>query len=249
MKRELVIFDCDGVLVDSEPIINRAHSAVMTACGFPIGDAELLERFLGVADREMIRTLEEEWGRALPADYGDRVAARIRLDYRHSLAATAGIAELIDRLAIPVCVASSGSPDQIRLALSLTGLLDRFGSRIHSAQSVGRGKPAPDLFLYAAGCSGVAPQRTIVVEDSLAGVEAAIAAGMTAIGFCGGGHCRPGHGARLLALGAAVITADAPALAAGLERLGAPMKRAAGETVAYDGISRHTPDRLTSGET
>ncbi len=205
MSPDLVIFDCDGVLVDSEPIINRAHAEILTACGYPIAPEDLAERFCGMADPEMLDIVEREWGRALPASYGERVGAIIEHGFRHSLVAIPGIAETLDSLPMPFCVASSSSPQQLHRKLELTGLLVRFGEKLFSAAMVARGKPAPDLFLYAAQRLGAAPGHCLVVEDSPAGIEAARAAQMTPIGFCGGSHCGPGHGARLLAHGAALV--------------------------------------------
>lgn len=147
---ELVIFDCDGVLVDSEPIINRAHAEVLTACGYPITEHELLERFCGMSDAEMLTIVEREWGRALPPYYTERVGVMIENGFCGSLAAIEGVTEALDALRLPVCVASSSAPEQIRRKLELTGILDRFGqSNLFSAAMVARGKPAPDLFLYA----------------------------------------------------------------------------------------------------
>ena len=120
---------------------------------------------------------------------------------------------------MPACVASSSAPDQLRRKLDLAGLRARFGSGVFSASMVARGKPAPDLFLYAAAQMAAPPARCVVVEDSPAGIAAARAAGMAAIGFCGGGHCRPGHGARLAACGAAVVIADMRELAGAASRL------------------------------
>jgi HAD superfamily hydrolase (TIGR01509 family) len=182
MTPGLVIFDLDGVLVDSEPIVNRAAAEVLTMSGFPIGEAELLERFCGVSDRDMVAALEREWGRALPADYAERLAARVEQDYRAQLRAIAGVDRLLDSVASPVCIASSGDPERIRLALDCAGLRHRFSDRF-SATMVTRGKPAPDIFLYAAARMGVPPGRCVVVEDSLAGIEAATAAGMTQSAF------------------------------------------------------------------
>jgi len=201
----LVIFDCDGVLVDSEPIVNRVHAETMTALGYPITEAELLERFLGTSDAHMLQVLEREWGRALPDDYRGRVMAAVAREYRASLAAIAGIHQALAAITVPVCVASSGVPAQIRLALECVGLLGRFGANRFSASMVARGKPAPDLFLYAAARMGAAPGDCVVVEDSIAGIDAAIAAGMTAIGFCGGSHCRPRHREVLRAHGAGYV--------------------------------------------
>jgi len=216
----LVIFDCDGVLVDSEPIINQAHANLLTACGFTITEQELVERFCGMSDPEMFCVIEREWGRALPASYAERVGRMINAGLRQSLAAIEGVAEVLDSLAPPVCVASSSSLQQIRRKLELTGLLRRFGENLFSAAMVARGKPAPDLFLYAAERLATAPGRCLVVEDSPAGIDAAVAAGMTAIGFSGGGHCGPEHGARLLMRGAAVVIADMRKLPTAIANLG-----------------------------
>jgi phosphoglycolate phosphatase len=181
---ELIIFDCDGVLVDSEPIINRAHARMLTACGYPITEEDLVGRFCGMSDADMLAIIEHEWGRALPSSYGERVGTMIDNEFRKSLAAIEGVAETLDSLRLPVCVASSSSEEQIRQKLELTGLPHHFGENLFSATMVERGKPAPDLFLYAAQQLATAPDRCIVIEDSPAGVYAALGAGMTAIGFC-----------------------------------------------------------------
>ena len=217
---ELVIFDCDGVLVDSEPIINRAHADALTACGYPITEQELVGRFCGMSDPEMFGIIERERGRALPAIYAERVGAIIENAFRRSLAAIEGVAEVLDWLRRPVCVASSSAPEQIRLKLEVTGLLARFGENLFSAAMVARGKPAPDLFLYAAQRLATAPQHCLVIEDSPAGIDAAVAAGMTAVGFCGGGHCGPEHPARLQARGAALVVTDMRELRAAVATLG-----------------------------
>ena len=218
----LAIFDCDGVLVDSEPIVNRVHAGLLAACGFPIGEAELARRFCGIADAEMLATIEREWGRALPSFYAERVASLLEREYRRSLKPIAGVPEAVALLALPICVASSGTPERIRLGLETTGLLDHFAPNLFSATMVAHGKPAPDLFLYAARKMAVRPEACVVIEDSPAGIEAAIAAGMTAIGFCGGSHCRPDHGAELRARGAAMVVGamcELPATVGGLRAL------------------------------
>ena len=215
----LVIFDCDGVLVDSEPIINRAHAEVLSECGYSITEEELLARFCGMSDAEMLGIIEHEWGRTLPPYYAERVGARIENGFGHSLVAIAGVAEALDLLRLPVCVASSSVPEQIRRKLEMTGLLARFGEALFSATMVVRGKPAPDLFLYAAQQLATAPNRCLVIEDSPLGIEAAIAAGMTAIGFCGGSHCGPAHGNRLLARGAALVITDMHELSTAMAKL------------------------------
>jgi HAD superfamily hydrolase (TIGR01509 family) len=216
---ELVIFDCDGVLVDSEPIINRAHAEVLTACGYLITEKLLVERFCGISDPEMLEIIEREWGRALPASYAERVGLMIEAAFRQSLASIEGVAEALDSVTLPICVASSSSLEQIRKKLEITGLLGRFGEHLFSATMVARGKPAPDLFLYAAQNLMTAPDQCLVIEDSPAGIDAALAAGMTAIGFSGGSHCGPEHGVRLQRHGAALVMDDMHELAAAMAKL------------------------------
>ena len=216
---ELVIFDCDGVLVDSEPIINQAHAHVLTACGYPINEQDLVERFCGMSDPEMLDIIEREWGRALPTSYAERVGLMIEAGFRQSLAPIEGVAEALDSLTLPICVASSSSLEQIRQKLKITALLGRFGERLFSATMVARGKPAPDLFLYAAERLATAPDRCLVIEDSPAGIDAARAAGMTAIGFCGGSHCGPEHRARLQEHGAALVVDDMHELVTAIAKL------------------------------
>ena len=222
---DLVIFDCDGVLVDSEPIINRAHSQVLAACGYPIAEMALVDRFCGMSDPEMLGIIERERGSALPGSYAERVGAIIEEGFQRSLIAIPGVVDALDSLPGPVCVASSSAPEQLRRKLELTGLLASFGESLFSASMVRRGKPAPDLFLYAAARMGVAPERCLVIEDSPAGIEAARAAGMTAIGFCGGSHCRPGHAEWLKAGGAALVIADMGELATAVAELSDPGNR------------------------
>jgi HAD superfamily hydrolase (TIGR01509 family) len=139
--------------------------------------------------------------------------------FRQSLAAIKGVAEVLDRLQLPVCVASSSTLEQIQRKLELTGLLGRFGEHLFSATMVARGKPAPDLFLYAAQRFATAPDRCLVIEDSPAGIDAALAAGMTAVGFCGGSHCGPEHGAGLKSRGAMLVVADMRELAGAIAKL------------------------------
>jgi len=216
---ELIIFDCDGVLVDSEPIINRAHAHVLTAGGYPISEQNLVERFCGMSDREMIEIIEREWGHALPTSYAEHVGLMIEAEFRQSLAPIAGVAEALDSLTLPICVASSSSLEQIRQRLKITGLLGRFGEHLFSATMVARGKPAPDLFLHGAQHLTTAPDRCLVIEDSPAGIDAALAADMTAIGFSGGSHCGPEHGARLEEHGALLVIDDMRELAITVAKL------------------------------
>jgi HAD superfamily hydrolase (TIGR01509 family) len=216
---DLVIFDCDGVLIDSEPIATRAHAETLALCGYAIGEDTLLERFCGVSDADMLAAIEREWGRALPPDYQDRLALRLEEEYRRALRPIPGIREALSALALPLCVASSSAPARLRLGLEIAGLLEFFEPHLFSATMVARGKPAPDLFLHAAARMGATPRRSFVIEDSLTGVEAARDAAMTALGFCGGSHCRPGHGERLSASGAGLVLQDMRDLPAAIARL------------------------------
>jgi beta-phosphoglucomutase-like phosphatase (HAD superfamily) len=136
---ELVIFDCDGVLVDSEPIINRAHAELLTTCGYPIAEHDLVERFCGMSDPEMLAIIERELGRALPLSYTERVDVMIENGFCRSLAAIEGVAEALDALRLPICVASSSAAEQIRRKLELAGLLDRFGQ--NNLFQCGAGRP------------------------------------------------------------------------------------------------------------
>lgn len=207
-KADLVIFDCDGVLVDSEVISCRAHAEMLTRHGYPITSDEVLARFLGVADREARLIIEAELGRDLPDDFELQVKQATLQFYAGDLQAISHVGEAIGAIALPKCVASSGTPEKIQHGLVCAGLYDLLAPHIFSASQVKRGKPAPDLFLFAAEQMQVAPQRCLVIEDSLPGVTAARAAGMTAFGFHGGSHCRPGHGDALRAAGALMIFED-----------------------------------------
>jgi HAD superfamily hydrolase (TIGR01509 family) len=130
-----------------------------------------------MSDPEMLAVIERDWGRKLPASYGERVEVLIENEFRQSLRAIEGVTEVLDWLQLPICVASSSAPEQIRGKLELTGLLSRFGENLFSATMVSRGKPAPDLFLFAAQQLATLPERCLVIEDSPAGIDAAVAAG------------------------------------------------------------------------
>jgi HAD superfamily hydrolase (TIGR01509 family) len=199
---DLIIFDCDGVLVDSEVISCRAHAETLTRNGYPITAEQVLQRFLGVSDREARLAIEGEMGRKLPDDFETEMkqaALRLYADHLHLIP---HVAETIALIELPKCVASSGTPEKIRHGLTHAGLYHCLAPHIFSAVQVKRGKPAPDLFLFAAKQMGTSPERCVVVEDSVPGVTAARAAGMTVLGFHGGSHCRDGHAAMLRAAGA-----------------------------------------------
>jgi HAD superfamily hydrolase (TIGR01509 family) len=205
---DLVIFDCDGVLVDSEVISCRAHAATLTRHGYPITEDQVFDRFLGRSMRQATLEVEAELGRSLPDDFHTQVYAEIFRSFAVSLEATPYIVETLAAITLPVCVASSGPPEKISASLNRVGLYDRFGPHIFSAVQVKHGKPAPDLFLFAAEQMKVSPARCLVIEDSVSGIAAARAADMTVLGYHGGSHCRPGHAETLRAAGAAVTFDD-----------------------------------------
>ena len=205
---DLVIFDCDGVLVDSEVISCRAHAATLARHGYAITADQVLDRFLGVSDREARLTIETELGRRLPDDFEAQVKQATLQFYAGNLQAIAYVGDAIAAIDLPKCVASSGTPEKIQHGLTCAGLYDRLAPHIFSATQVERGKPAPDLFLFAAERMQVSPERCLVIEDSVPGVTGARAAGMTVLGFHGGSHCRPGHADMLRAAGAALIFDD-----------------------------------------
>jgi HAD superfamily hydrolase (TIGR01509 family) len=187
MRYDFVIFDNDGVLVDSEPISNRLLAAYLTELGHPTSYEESLRDYMGSAMHRVHDLVQERTGRKLPADFDDVFHARVFAAFERDLEPVVGAVGLLEKLAadgVPYCVASSGSHERIRVGHRKTGL-DRWfdDARIFSSQDVGRGKPAPDLFLYAAERMGVAPERCVVVEDSPLGVRAANAAGMDVYGF------------------------------------------------------------------
>ncbi|SIQ31249.1 haloacid dehalogenase superfamily, subfamily IA, variant 3 with third motif having DD or ED [Rhizobium sp. RU20A] len=187
---QLVIFDCDGVLVDSEPISMGVMLSVLAEAGVAMTTEEATHRFLGRSMKTIIEILHQDFG--LKADEAMLEAMRARLydRFRAELQPVEGIAEAIDGLPVPHCVASSSQPERIRLSLGVTGLLDRFEPNIFSATMVANGKPAPDLFLHASNRMGVAPADCVVIEDSPAGIAAAQAAGMRVFAFAGAGHSR-----------------------------------------------------------
>ena len=183
---ELVIFDCDGVLVDSERIAVRIDAEVLGRLGWPLTEAQVAERFLGLSDTDFQSEVERHLGRQLPAGWDAEFEPLYRKAFESRLRPVDGVVEALDSISIPTCVASSGSHEKMRFTLGLTGLYDRFLGRIFSASEVARGKPAPDLFLHAASRMAVDPRVCAVVEDSRAGVAAAKAAGMQVFGYAGG---------------------------------------------------------------
>ena len=200
---ELVIFDCDGVLVDSERIAIKVDVEVFGRLGWHLTEDEVIERFVGSSWASIREQVEAHLERRLPAGWEDEVEPLYRQALAEGLTPVDGIVEALDRIQLPNCVASSGSHDKMRFTLGLTGLYERFRGRIFSVTEVARGKPAPDIFLYAAKQMGAKPQACAVVEDSAKGVSAAVAAGMRVFAYAGG--VTP---ARVLAAPGAVVFDD-----------------------------------------
>ena len=186
MTTELVIFDCDGVLIDSERIAVRIDAMVLAELGWHLSEADVVERFLGRSEEAMVAEIEAHLGRTLDDGWDNEFNRLYREAFAAELRPVDGVVEALDAITTQTCVASSGSHEKMRYTLGLTGLYERFAGRIFSASEVANGKPAPDLFLHAARRLGVEPAACAVVEDSRYGVEAARLAGMRAFGYAGG---------------------------------------------------------------
>jgi HAD superfamily hydrolase (TIGR01509 family) len=183
---ELVIFDCDGVLVDSERIAVRLEVALGAELGWPLTEGEVVDRFIGRSHTVIREQVAAQLGEDTAAIWSQRFEQLHREAVDAGLAPVDGLPEALDALTLPTCVASNGSHEKMQHTLGRTGLYERFEGRIYSASEVSRGKPAPDLFLHAARQMGADPGACVVVEDSQPGVHAARAAGMRAFGYAGG---------------------------------------------------------------
>jgi HAD superfamily hydrolase (TIGR01509 family) len=197
IEPDLIIFDCDGVLVDSEVLSCRCLSEVLAAHGIHLGLDQALDLFLG---RSTTAVLEycQAMGRSVPEQFSSELRTGVRAAFVSALRPIEGVASVLEHLRIPHCVASSSDIDRVSLSLCLTGLTPHFVNRLYTAQMVERGKPAPDLFLYAAEKMRADPRRTLVIEDSASGITAAKAAGMTVWGFVGGSHYQSRDGKAIL---------------------------------------------------
>lgn len=178
-----VIFDCDGVLVDTELVGNGVLAGLIAELGIPTTREQAIETYMGRSMAACLAMLEEQLGRPPPADFAARYRERTEAAWRRELTAVPGVVEALDAIELPACVASSGEHTRMELTLGLTGLLPRFEGRIFSATEVAHGKPAPDLFLHAATSMGFDPATTVVVEDTVPGVRAGRAAGMRVLAF------------------------------------------------------------------
>ena len=199
----LVIFDCDGVLVDSEPVSQRVSIEMIAEHGVAIPPEEMSARYLGRSDADMVRDIERRLGMTFPDGFVNEIQVRKLGAVRAGVPPIDGVADAVEAIAsagIPLCVASSAPRDAIRVMLESAGLLGPFDGRLFSAYDVPRGKPHPDLFFHAAAQMGVEPARCAVVEDSLPGVRGAVAAGMRVLGYA-----PAGDGAALRTAGAEVF--------------------------------------------
>jgi HAD superfamily hydrolase (TIGR01509 family) len=181
---DLVIFDCDGVLVDSERLAIRTEAEILSGLGWPLSESEIVERFVGRSAAYMHEQIERHLGRSL--DWDIEFERRYQEVFERELVPVFGVVEALDRIPVPTCVASSGSHEKMEFTLGITGLFERFRGRIFSADEVEHGKPSPDIFLLAARTMGVSPMRCAVIEDSVSGVTAGLAAQMAVFAFAGG---------------------------------------------------------------
>jgi HAD superfamily hydrolase (TIGR01509 family) len=201
-----VIFDSDGVLVDSEVLGIDIEMELLAGYSLPYEKQEFIRRFMGLNDIDFVQALNiesrERLGTPLPDDFADRIVERKDTLYQTALKPVPGIEHLLDSLPHPKAVASSATVWELERNLELTGLIDRFKPHVYSADLVKAGKPAPDIFLHAAAQLETPPEECLVIEDSTMGVRAGLEAGMTVWGFIGGGHASEALGERLRAAGA-----------------------------------------------
>ena len=205
---EVVIFDCDGVLVDSELIALSQTRRALGQAGLRLSDAQTLERYLGRRLDSVIQLAQVELGSALPPDFPEELTRDIVARFERELKGIEGVRQAVAGLPGRVCVASSSAPERIRQSLILAGYDGLFAPNIFSAAMVAEGKPQPDLFLYAARQMGVDARQCLVIEDSVAGLQAAGGAGMESFAFVGGSHCQPPFDLQPLLAAGAILTFD-----------------------------------------
>jgi HAD superfamily hydrolase (TIGR01509 family) len=212
----VIIFDCNGVLVDSEPIATAVLAQELQRVGIQVTPQIIARYFTGRRPTDVFTEVEGATGATLPSNFASNVSYATMSRLRAELRATPHVSYALSWLRGPKCVASSSPLERIKLSLDVTDLRRYFGPNIFSASDVGAGKPAPDLFLHAAARIGINAGDCIVVEDSAAGVTAAVAAGMTAIGYVGGTHASVNLGAELTTSGASAVIHDMRALKAAI---------------------------------
>lgn len=212
----LIIFDCDGVLIDSEILSARVDCELLREIGYEIAPEELAHRYAGFTTERIFQAVAEEMGRVLPEDMVRRAQRETDRRLARDVKPIAGVQEMLDMLDDPRCICSNSRTERLKVSLTKAGLWDRFRPYVFSAPDVreGRGKPAPDVFLHASEVLETGPQDSVVIEDSTTGVTGASAAGMRVIGFTGASHSWPGHGEALMEAGALTVVnrlADVPA--------------------------------------
>ncbi len=215
---DLVIFDCDGVLIDSEIIAARVESELITEAGFEISAEELAELYAGLTFQDIMLRIEEVSQVPFSAALIDRCQKLVTERLQH-VPMIEGAAQAVMSVTAPRCICSNSSAEQLDLTLGVTGLKPLFGDKVYSAKAVGKPKPAPDVYLYAAKQFGADPRNTFVIEDSVHGVHGAKAAGTRVIGFTGASHTYPGHADALTEAGAETVISrwrDFPAVLAAL---------------------------------
>ena len=190
MAIDLVIFDCDGVVIDSEVISARVLIAHLASIGVSVDLAHFRTHFLGRSFPKVTAEVRDCYGISLPEDFESSYRATLLRAFQFELKPMTGIFEVVTSLPTNFCIATSSSPPRVRRSLELTGLMQLFEDRIYTASEVANGKPAPDLFLYAAKQMGVAPEHCLVIEDSVPGINAALAAKMRVLHFTGGSHLK-----------------------------------------------------------
>ena len=220
MTAALMIFDCDGVLIDSEVLAATAVSATLMECGLDLSVEQAVDRYVGISTVSMKKMIESEFQRMLPDDFATQIHNNVNAILENELVEVPGADHVLSRLKGPRCIASSSSLKGIKRSLRVTNLEKYFPAEvIFSSEMVASGKPAPDLFLLAASEMGVSAEDCVVIEDSVPGVTGATAAGMRVIGFAGGSHVRNDHHECLRSAGASIVFDDLrllPKIVAGL---------------------------------
>lgn len=207
-KVELIIFDFDGVIVDSENLSSQAHAETLQQAGINLTIEQVDEQFIGIDVPTMRATLQSQFGAEKVKLYAENIDRVYKQKFRQELRLIPHIREFITTTKMPICIASNSTPDRLTISQQITNISDIFNGKTFSASMVKRPKPAPDLFLHAAKEMGYAPENCLVIEDGAHGVTAAVEAGIKSIGFYGGSHCKPGHAAQLTAAGAIHIFND-----------------------------------------
>jgi HAD superfamily hydrolase (TIGR01509 family) len=199
----LVIFDCDGVLVDSEVITNRVFTSMLNEMGIAVTMEQVFEQFVGKSMSQCLQIIAKLLGREVPENFVQQYHLRTAVALKSDLKPVSGVEAMLENIQLPYCVASNGSHEKMQTTLGITGLLSKFQGKLYSVSEVARGKPFPDVFLHAAGKFGVPPSACAVIEDTATGVTAGVAAGMTVYGYCAhtpaqrlidaGAHCTFGR--------------------------------------------------------